>query len=240
MSQPSTNTVFGTDKLNEVLLTSDTGAVLGALSKYFAGMLVFCTSSGGIFVAGRLYQRNVANDGWNEIADLTSTQTWTNKSISGASNTFSNIGSSSITGGVIDHTKLAHALTKYAPVSISAAESTTSTTLVDTSASSAAAITAVGNKAGLITEACTNYEADAGGRTITINISDGGGTMISEKSYISIGINLALQCLITSYEDAPAAGSLTRKIKWKVSAGTAYMNNGGLTKGISIYVMELL
>jgi hypothetical protein len=46
-----------------------------------SGMLAFCTVTGSGFTSGTLYRRNVENTAWEQVVDLTSTQTLSNKTL---------------------------------------------------------------------------------------------------------------------------------------------------------------
>jgi len=46
-----------------------------------SGMLAYCTVTGSSFTAGVMYRRNVENTAWEQVVDLTSTQTLSNKAL---------------------------------------------------------------------------------------------------------------------------------------------------------------
>jgi hypothetical protein len=240
MSQPDANTRSEVDRWNQVLLTMATGAEIAAFIRYFPGMLVFCTATGSGFTAGLLYQRNEANDNWRIMLDLTTAQTFSGKSLSGSSNTFTNIGTSSINNQALTAAKLASALHKGVFANSSVAFTTSSTTYVDVTGMTCT-ITAAGNKAGLIADYVSNIENNGVNNQNTLAVTDGAGTVKSEFSYVQHVADREQPINAPSFEAAPSPGaSLTRKMRMKVDAGTGALNNSGLVNGSSMYLVERL
>lgn len=61
-----TNDVISATRMNEKTIFQGTGAAISGITTY-AGMLVFCTSSGSGFIADTLYKRNAANTSWSPL-----------------------------------------------------------------------------------------------------------------------------------------------------------------------------
>lgn len=235
--------VFEPERANQKFITQDSGATLAGLTTY-AGMLVFCTSTGGGFTAGRLYQRNVANSVWVEIANLTATQTFTNKSIDGSTNTITALPVTAFLDGAITTAKLANAITAFGRAVLNTnGISITSTSYVDVSSMSIT-ITATGNRAGLIAKFSSFVQNTTDNTTNTIAITDGADVVKSENVMVteSSPDGYTRSFPVLSAEGAPGAGSLTRKVRAKVSAGTMTIGSGGtdMDNDLQFMVEEIL
>lgn len=68
-----TNDTITAARMNEKSIFQGTGAAISGLTTY-AGMIVFCTSTGSGFTIERTYQRDSTNSSWRDITPNTSIQ----------------------------------------------------------------------------------------------------------------------------------------------------------------------
>lgn len=233
-----------TTRLNRKFFIQDTGANLTSLSPTYSGMIVFCTSTGGSFTAGRLYHRNNANSAWLEIATVSGVEVFTNKTISGASNTFQNIGTSSIVDTTIAAVKLG-STSVYGRVQLDTAFNTTSTTYVDVT-SATVTVTATGNRAALMCEVTTDvHHSDGDGIVAAVAITDSSNNIQSAAPSVTSAGNEFDTYPLSSMSVSvglTTAGSTTRKVRAKCDgvSQSIYLNDAIETAGISFYVHEII
>lgn len=226
-------------RLNQKTLFVGTGTAINALSPTYSGQLVFCTSTGSGFSVDRVYQRNVANSAWIEVLDNSGTQTITGMTIDDNTNTLS-LQNAAFSNSAFTTAKWANSLTKIVTTSTSSKLTTTSTSYVDVTDHSIG-ITATGNRSMLITKVVSNVDSTVPD-DVTFAITDESNNIKGEFVEGCDNANDEESLVVIALESAPSAGSITRKLRWKVASGTGGYADEGVSGGNNniMYLWEVL
>jgi hypothetical protein len=238
MSQFATGDSVTASKIGNKTVLIDTGTNIGGAT-VLAGQLAVSTDTSGGFTQDRLYVRNAANNAWLEVLDLSSAQTLGAHSISGSSNTITNLSTAMLSDGTFAMAKLANALTQVAVFRSSS--SFTQSSGGGTQVIATLTITAAGGHALSLTVLTAAMTRNAGSSTGNEGAYICRTASISTPVFFMICAGINSTMTMQAPETAPGAGSYSRSLLIEsASDGSVTMNSSAQTNGIIFSLAEIL
>lgn len=219
------------------------GPVRQVFGDCHSGMIAMSTSTASGFTVNLTYQRSAENLLWKNIA-VTPPGAVSTVLISGGASSDASWGqivTASIATGAVTNAKLASALTVYAQTSSGSNATTTSTSPTDEGSTNT--ITAAGSKTGLMTTFQNYIGNNTASDAVAMLITDGSNvvkaSVQNSDSSVSIGTDV-LPASMHAAEAAPAAGSLTRKVRFSAITGGTATSGVSSTVSRNLSTMEIL